>query len=291
MASKAHALSRDALIRTLTAYSGITTQDGAADGTTLIDSNLIDNALISPSGIPEKTVLILTGNARGEDKGSASFDNVTGEITLQGTGFSDKIVAGTIYRILNISSTEIDVARIEAKVDIIDTVVDAIKAITDVIPDAGALTALLADITAILADTGELQTDWHNGGRLDAILDAIKLLLDTPYTEASVSGNSGGDGAWHDALDVDTRGAESMSAVMINTHGANSLDWRIRARPSNYAAGADEEIPECPDSETLAPGEKGLLELEKAYSRIKIQVQDTVPASAATYDLDYLINR
>ena len=111
------------------------------------------------------------------------------------------------------------------------------------------------------------------------------------YTEASVSGNSGGDGAWHDALDVDTRGMKSFSAVVKNTDGANSLNWRLRARPSNYSAGADEEIPECPGSETLGVGEKGLAELLKAYSRIKIQVQDTVAASAATYTIDYLINR
>jgi len=111
------------------------------------------------------------------------------------------------------------------------------------------------------------------------------------YTEASVSGNSGGDGAWHDALDVDTRGMKSFSAVVTNTDGANSLNWRLRARPSNYSAGADEEIPECPGSETLAPAEKGLAELIKSYSRIKIQVQDTVAMSAATYTIDYLINR
>ncbi|KKL13872.1 hypothetical protein LCGC14_2521420, partial [marine sediment metagenome] len=108
--------SRDALLRTLTAYSGITTGDGAGDGTTLVDTKLIDNALISPSGIPEKTILILSGDARGEDKGSVSFNNGTGAITLQGTGFSAQIKAGTIYRILNISSIEIDVANIDTKI-------------------------------------------------------------------------------------------------------------------------------------------------------------------------------
>jgi len=111
------------------------------------------------------------------------------------------------------------------------------------------------------------------------------------YTEDSVLGSSGGDGAWHDALDVDTRGMKSFSAVVKNTDGASSLNWRLRARPSNYSAGADEEIPECPGSETLAAGEKGLAELIKSYSRIKIQVQDTVAMSAADYTIDYLINR
>lgn len=123
--STAHSLARDELVRVLTVFSGVTTSDGAEDGTTLIDSSLIGrNDFIS-----EKTILIVSGDAKDEDKGAASFDKDIGEITLQGTGFSDKIVAGTIYRILNISSTEIDVARIEAKVDTIDTVVDDIQTI------------------------------------------------------------------------------------------------------------------------------------------------------------------
>jgi len=112
--NKAHALAREELIRVLTAYKGVTTSPGEADGTTLIDSNLRNNPSISKDAIPEKTVLIMSGDAIQEDKGAASFDNDTGKITLQGTGFSAQIVAGTTYRILNFSSVEMDVARIEA---------------------------------------------------------------------------------------------------------------------------------------------------------------------------------
>jgi len=136
-----------------------------------------------------------------------------------------------------------------------------------------------------LSEGSKITTGQSRDQDLKDIYDRIS------YTEDSTSGNSGGDGAWHDALDVDTRGMKSFSAVVINTDGANSLNWRLRARPSNYSAGADEEIPECPGSETLAPAEKGLAELIKAYSRIKIQVQDTVGGSAAAYTIDYLINR
>lgn len=102
MSNQGYALARAELIRALTAYSGITTGTGLGNGTTLVDANLKDNAFISPSGIPKKTVLIMTGDARGEDKGAESFNNATGTITLQGTGFSAQIKAGTIYRILNI---------------------------------------------------------------------------------------------------------------------------------------------------------------------------------------------
>jgi len=107
MQNRGHALSRDELIRVLTAYTGVTTADGVAGGTTLIDSNLINNPLISPSGIAEKTILIATGNARGEDKASILFNNANGTITLQGAGFSAQILRGTLFRIVNFSSLDI----------------------------------------------------------------------------------------------------------------------------------------------------------------------------------------
>ncbi|GAH43890.1 unnamed protein product, partial [marine sediment metagenome] len=66
--------------------------------------------------ISEKTLLIMSGDAKDEDKGATSFDNSDGKVTLQGTGFSAQIKAGTIYRVLNISSIEIDVANIDAKI-------------------------------------------------------------------------------------------------------------------------------------------------------------------------------
>lgn len=37
---------------------------------------------------------------------------------------------------------------------------------------------LADDIDSILADTNELQTDWHDGGRLDLLIDGIKAVTD-----------------------------------------------------------------------------------------------------------------
>lgn len=113
MENLAHALAREELVRVLTVYSGVATADGAPGGTTIVDSNLIGvNDFIS-----KKTVLIGSGPAALEDKGAASFNNVTGTITLQGA-FSSQITEGTIYRVLNISSVEVDVAYIHAKLGI-----------------------------------------------------------------------------------------------------------------------------------------------------------------------------
>lgn len=43
---------------------------------------------------------------------------------------------------------------------------------------AAILAAVDTEIAAILADTGELQTDWADGGRLDLLLDAVKAVTD-----------------------------------------------------------------------------------------------------------------
>ena len=42
----------------------------------------------------------------------------------------------------------------------------------------GELGGLDPNLTLVLADTGELQTDWTNGGRLDLLLDAVKAITD-----------------------------------------------------------------------------------------------------------------
>lgn len=110
MEDRGHALSRYELIRVLTAYQGITTADGAADGTTLIDSNLIGRN----DFITGKTILLMFGDARDEDLGAVGFDDTTGTITVEPVGFSAQIVAGTVFRILNISSVETKISAILA---------------------------------------------------------------------------------------------------------------------------------------------------------------------------------
>ena len=167
MVNRGHALSRDELIRTLTAYTGITTADGAfvgGRGTTLIDSTLIDNAYISPSGIPEKTILILSGDARGEDKASASFNNGTGAITLAGTGFSAQIMAGTIYRILNFSSAEADIAALLALIGTADDNADLgtlfARHRREVLAGHAHVLLVVHDITALDADLDTALRDW-----------------------------------------------------------------------------------------------------------------------------------
>ena len=108
----------------------------------------------------------------------------------------------------------------------------------------------------------------------------------TEYTEASVSDTT--VNAYADALDVDLRGAKALTVVVLNTDGVNSLDYKVLARHADYAGGTDEEEQA---EQPLAAGAKGLVQLIKGYSRIKIQVKSTVADSHATYTVKYLINR
>ncbi len=105
------ALSRAEMIRTLTAHSGITSADGNVGGTTLFDANLIG----SNDFVTSKTILIQSGNSNNEDKAAIAFNPATGEITVD-TAFTGQILAGTIYKILNISTVELDVINILARI-------------------------------------------------------------------------------------------------------------------------------------------------------------------------------
>jgi hypothetical protein len=77
----------------------------------IVDANLIGRN----DFITGKTLLIMSGDAAYEDKGAASFDNTTGIITPV-SGFSAQIKAGTLYKILNISSVEVNVKNIDTKI-------------------------------------------------------------------------------------------------------------------------------------------------------------------------------
>tara|TARA_R110002012_G_scaffold213382_1_gene384495 strand:- start:384 stop:1358 length:975 start_codon:yes stop_codon:yes gene_type:complete len=82
-----------------------------------------------------------------------------------------QVVEEAIYDALFAAS-----ADLITKVDAIDTVVDAILVDTGTTLDGKLNTIddfLDTEVAAILADTNELQTDWANGGRLDALIDSI----------------------------------------------------------------------------------------------------------------------
>ena len=102
MTSKGHALSREELVRVLTAYSGITTADGNVGRTTLVDDNLNGRN----DFVAGKTILIMSGAAKDEDRGATTFSSADPATITVSPAFSARIMAGTIFRIVNISSVE-----------------------------------------------------------------------------------------------------------------------------------------------------------------------------------------
>ncbi|MBA7677791.1 hypothetical protein ES703_86055 [subsurface metagenome] len=148
MVNRAHAFAREELVRALTAYTGITTVDGAVDGTTMIDSNLVGRN----DFLTEHTVLIMSGPARDETEGVLSFNSGTGEITLQRTGFTTQIKAGIEYRILNIRTVEVHVSTIDAK---IGTPTDP--------PGTTTLFARLGKLAGATPVSGSVTANWKSG--------------------------------------------------------------------------------------------------------------------------------
>ena len=110
---KHYALAREAILAALTAYTGITTKAGATPANnTLICADLIGKN----DFITNKTILIGSGDAKFEDSGALAFDTLTGKITVV-SPFSAQIKKGTIFRVLNISTVEIDVETIKVQTD------------------------------------------------------------------------------------------------------------------------------------------------------------------------------
>lgn len=110
---KAFALGREEMVSTLITREGYTTANGAAGGTTLIDAALIGATV---DNINEKTVLIMEGPAAGQDRPVTNFAPLTGTITVPAftdtAGAPVQITAGTSYRIINISSVELDILNV-----------------------------------------------------------------------------------------------------------------------------------------------------------------------------------
>ena len=243
MVSKGHALAREALVRTLTAYSGITTADGAFDGTTMIDSTLIGrNDFIS-----EKTILIMSGDAVNEDKGSLSFNSVTGEITLQGTGFSAQIKAGTVFRVLNISTTEIDVANINAKIGIntdppgTTTVFARLRQIIDTYLASGTygLAAIEAHIDAIEAGLGRKYSFMDFWSALEDKITVSNVATDINYPDIAVSGLPVGATLKRVVLIMAARAINDTSA---SNNYINAASKTLRIKKSTGAWGTDDVI-------------------------------------------------
>jgi len=129
MPSLHQALDRDAILRALSSFYGITTADGNLAGTTLICSTLIG----SNDFISTKTILLQSGDSIYEHRNATAFDTLTGQITVN-PAFSSQVLAGTSFYVLNTAA--VDIAPILAALAAIQAAVGD--------PSADILTSLTA---------------------------------------------------------------------------------------------------------------------------------------------------
>lgn len=97
-----HALGRDAILRALSVFQGVTTADGNVGGTTLICDVLIG----SNDFLSDKTILLQSGLSIYEHSGATAFNPVTGQITVD-PAFSSQVLEGTSFYVLNAATVDI----------------------------------------------------------------------------------------------------------------------------------------------------------------------------------------
>ena len=152
-----------------TAETGLTIEDShlrvSKAGGNFIDKNETTNAAHDEAGFYVVILDTTDTNTVGELQIAA---HISGALPVFRTL---QVVEEAIYDALFAAS-----ADLITKVDAIDTVVDAVLVDTGTTLDGKLNTIddfLDTEIAAILADTNELQADWVNGGRLDALIDTI----------------------------------------------------------------------------------------------------------------------
>jgi hypothetical protein len=132
-------------------------------------------------------VIIVAGTGRGQARLVGAYDGTSKVVTLCGDDWVTTPDDTSVYVMIPYGATctscigDDALAQINTEMDnVLDTAIPGspaansinqrIKAIDELTEGSGS-----GDLAAILADTGELQTDWVNGGRLDLLLDACAL--------------------------------------------------------------------------------------------------------------------
>jgi hypothetical protein len=164
----------------------ITTVDTVVDailvdtGTTLpasiatVDSN-VDAILVDTS----TTIPATLGSPAGADMSTdiAAIDTVVDAVLVDTNELQTDWTDGGRLDLIQDAILVDTSTTLDTKINTIDTNVDAVLIDTGTTLPA-TLATIDGNVDSILVDTNELQTDWVDGGRLDLILDAVKVETD-----------------------------------------------------------------------------------------------------------------
>jgi len=169
----------DAAVSTASAPSAATVADAVWDEVLSghLTAGTTGEALNAAGAAGDPWTTTLPGAYTGSQAGKMLSDIITdtAEIGAAGAGLTALATAAAL-------------ATVDTEVGNLQTDVTAILADTaDMQPKIGTpagvsvsadIAAIKVDTAATLVDTAELQTDWTNGGRLDLLIDAIKVVTD-----------------------------------------------------------------------------------------------------------------
>jgi hypothetical protein len=157
---------------------------------------IVDSAT---KAVEDQFLVIYTyGNASAKilpDLGSSALNaNI---VQILGTAVTETVagyLAAGFKKLFDVATPVLTAASVNQTGDSyakVDTEVAAIKVKTDLIPASpaqeGTLSTIHGKVDSILTDTNELQNDLVNGGRLDLLVDAIKVKTDLiPASPAAV---------------------------------------------------------------------------------------------------------
>lgn len=156
-------------------------------------------------------------------------------------------------------------------------------------------TDIFQGLTVIIADgagRGQARRILGNSNKMLVIRGTWTQALDTSSAFRIVLGRKVGEPGtvsptttnnYADALNWFCAGYGNKTIVLKNTHGSNSLYYRVlvRAHPDGQDA---EEVAQT----VLAAGNLARIALNNAYARVVLQVRAAVPGSQATYQVDWI---
>ena len=215
----------------------------APDGTTFYEIQASDANLLAATQTSIDDILTDTGTTLPATL--ATIDGIVDDILVDtGTTLPTTLatIDGIVDDILVDTGTTLSaaIAVIDLNVDQIETAVITNAAGADIAAD---IIALKAETVLIVADTGELQTDWVNGGRLDLIVDAI--LADTAQIGTAGAGltnvpwNSSWDAEVQSEVDDGLKALGLDHLVSASVAGGDVADDSIFAFLVSASATAD----------------------------------------------------
>jgi len=137
--------------------------------------------------------------------------------------------SGTVWQPYTLKTIEDKVDALPTAAGTADAVWDeAMAGHTGEATFGGELQTLDPNLTLVLADTTELQTDWHDGGRLDLLIDAIKAETDliTIHSTTVAEANDANEFILTDGIGTDVNDSWNYSVIIVQD--ADDGHWESR---------------------------------------------------------------